>query len=276
MAQNSVEQIERALVYERVRKAYARVRAQATGGWVLNEGPVEVMACPFIDLFNGLMSPNWPEESAALLWRRALILYKQTGQGMFVSFGPSSSPLSLSDRVVKDGFRGSSSVPFMHLDLADLKTHPPSAGVRVERIPYFSFFEKHEHPWLGPVGAPYRQRKLQFMRQCGEGPAPRLWQFVALHQRRIVGAATVFAHGDEIAFFDVVVRKFYRQRGIGTQLMVEACAFARGLGMRAAGLGASGAGLGLYEKVGFSHAGCYSDYFLSPSGVAAMDDQIRT
>lgn len=263
---------EQALVYERVRMAYARTRARETGGWVLRSRQVEVWACPFIDLFNGLMSPCWPEASVEEFWRRAISLYRETGQGMFVSFGPSSSPGFLREQIQRDGFHHSSSVPFMHLDLNELKEYPSPDGVRVERIRDFSFFEKHEHPWLGPVGTPYRKCKLDFLRGCGEGDPPCLWQFVAFHQRKIVGAATIFAHGDEIAVFDVVVVRSHRRRGIGTRLMVVACSFARSIGMQRAGLSASGKGLGVYRRIGFTFAGSYDDFFLSKDGVAQIMD----
>jgi ribosomal protein S18 acetylase RimI-like enzyme len=267
LSQISDEELEKGLVFERVRLAYARLRAVATGGWVLKEGPVEVWACPFIDIFNGLISPAWPEASEDELWPRAVSLYRQTGQGMFVSFGPGSHCGRLRERIQRDGFRRCSSVPFMHLELARLQEHPCPEGVRVERIRDFSFFEKHEHPWLGPVGAPFRKWKLQFLRGYGEGDAPRLWQFLAFYQRKIVGAATIFAHGDEIALFDVVVMRSYRQRGIGTRLVVVACDFARSIGMRAVGLSATGKGLGMYRKVGFTDAGSYTDFFLSREGL---------
>lgn len=268
--QNTGDQIERALVYERVRMAYARERANTTGGWILKDGPIEAIACPFLDLFNGMLSPVWPEEESESLLSRAVTLYQRTRQGMFVSFGPASRPQPLQERLRREGFCHASSIPYMHLDLENLREHPCPRDVRIERIGDFSLFEKNDHPWLGPVGSPFRRRKLRFLRQYGEGAAPRLWQFVAWAGKRLVGAATIFAHGDEIAFFDVVVRKSYRKRGIGTRMMVEACLFARGLGMRAAGLGASGEGAGLYQKVGFSDAGSYSDFFLSQAGVAAM------
>ena len=61
--ENQPDEIELGLVYDRVRLAYARLRARATGGWVFSDGAVEVWACPFSDLFNGLMSPVWPQET---------------------------------------------------------------------------------------------------------------------------------------------------------------------------------------------------------------------
>lgn len=268
--QNTDEQLEKGLVYERVRLGYARLRARSTGGWVLTEGPVQVWACPFIDLFNGLMSPAWPEGSTEELWRQAVALYRQTGHGMFVSIGPATRASGLRERIQREGFRSCESLPFMHLDLAELREPARPEGVRVERIHDFSFFERHTHPWLGPVGAPYRKMKLQFLREHGEGRPPRLWQFLAFSQRRIVGAATLFSRGHEVAIFDLVVVKSQRRRGIGSRLTFEACHFARELGMRAAGLSSSNEGLGMYRKVGFSSAGRYSDFFLPSEKLAGI------
>jgi GNAT superfamily N-acetyltransferase len=261
MAGNTPEQMERGLVYDRVRKVYARLRAQATGGWVLGEGEVMVWACPFSDLFNGLMSPAWDEAVAEAHWRRALSLFRETGQDMYFSLGPTGSPATLERLAERDGFRPVAEVPFMHLDLAAMQEYPAPAGLRIERIVDFSFFERHEHSWLGPVHTPYRKLKLQFLRAYGEGASPCLWQFIALSHRRLIGGATVFAHGDEVAIFDVVVNKEHRKKGVGTCLVGEACRFAREEGMRLAGLGASGEGIGLYRKLGFTDAGVYRDFF---------------
>jgi ribosomal protein S18 acetylase RimI-like enzyme len=264
---NTAEQIERGLVYERVRKVYARLRAEATGGWVLEEGEVMVWACPFSDLFNGLMSPAWKEDVAEAHWRRALRLFRETGQDMYVSLGPGVSPAFLEQWVERDGFRRVAEVPFMHGDLAKIKEYSPPSGLRIERIVDSSFFEKHEHSWLGPVHTPYRKLKLQFLRAYGEGDSPPLWQFIALRNRQLIGGATVFAHGDEVAIFDVVVNKEHRRQGVGTCLVGEACRFAREKGMRVAGLGASGEGMGLYRKLGFTDAGVYRDFFASRTDV---------
>lgn len=269
---NTPEEIERGLVYDRVRKAYARKRAKATGGWVFVEDQVEVWACPFADLFNGLMSPVWENDSAERLWRRAIALYKGTGQDMFVSVGPSCSPSSLPMLAKRDHFHRSAEVPFMHLDLGEMKTYPQQDGLRIERIVDFSFFEKHRHPWLGPVNTPYRKLKLQFLRQYGEGDSPRLWQFVALQQRKLIGGATVFVHANEAAIFDVAVDGEYRKKGVGTRLVGEACGFAREAGIRAVGLGASGQGIGLYRKLGFVDAGRYCDFFLSRAELARISN----
>lgn len=270
LVKNSAEQERRGLVYDRVRKAYARLRAQATEGWVFSDGEVEVVACPFSDLFNGLLSPSWPEESVESCWRRALSWHKRTGQDMYLSLGPSSSPAGLGEIAKRDGFHCCSVTPYMYLNLEDLKESMSLNGLRVERIEDFSFFEKHQHPWLGPLNTPYRELKLRFLRRHGEGASRCLWQFVALYHRRLVGAATIFSHEKEVAVFDVVVKKEYRNRGIGTRLTGEACRFARDIGMRSVGLGASGKGVGMYRKLGFLDAGLYQDYCLPERDLATF------
>lgn len=257
--------LERVLVYDRVRAAYARERAKVTGGWVLREGSVEVQACRFVDRFNGLLSPDWPEEEVAEFWQLAVSLYKETGQGMFISFSPalSGNNRKLLQKSIEDSGGGpAGSHRSLYLELEKLKEFSPLPDLRIEQIEDFSFFDKHEHPWLGATGTPYRDLKLRFLRESGEAKPPRLWQFVALYRRRLAGSATVFVHEDEIAFFDVVVDEEFRRMGIATQMMVEACRRARDSGIRAAGLATDGeAGLALYEKIGFVSAGIYEDFF---------------
>lgn len=260
---NGREVIEEVLVYDRVRAAYARDRACVTGGWVFREGQVEVQACPFVDRLNGLLSPMWPEEEVPALWRRALSLYRETGQGMFISFGPLSSQKPLQKWIEESGGERAGSHFSMYLELENLREFAPLPELRIERIDDFSFFEKQKHPWLGATGAPFRDLKLHFLREAGEAYPPRLWQFVALYRRQLAGWATVYIQGDKIAFFDVVVAEPFRRIGIGTQLMVEACKRAGDSGIRAAGLATdSEAGIELYRKIGFVSAGIYQDFFI--------------
>src|SRR5690625_3584647 len=268
------EIVERASVFERVRRSYARERAKLTGGWYFRKGKIELAASPFLDRFNGLFASDWPESDVEQLWLEAVSLYLKTGFGMFVSFGPGAVREPLQSLIEKGGAAPAGFHSWVYLDLERLREFESPAGLRIVRIRDFRFYEKQEHPWLGPPGAPYRDAKLHFWRSCGEGETPRLWQFVALYQRRLVGSATVFVCGREIGFFDVVVEKRYRRKGIGSEMMLEACRFARESGMRAAGLAAEGeAGIGLYAKLGFVSAGICEDFYLSPSDLVRISEE---
>lgn len=267
----SPEEREKAKLYERVRDAYARLRARSVGGWVLADGDTEVWACPWVDVFNGLMSPRWSEHDAEVCWRKAVSLYRTTGQGMFVSLGPSTIALNLRDILRRDGFRCSYHVPFMYLQINSLREIPPVPGVSVERVTDFEIFRKQEHPWIGKLNTRIQKTRFQFVRDQALAAHPILWQFVArTADGRIVGSAMLFRHGNEGAIFDVAVHPDFRRRGIGTQLMLDTCRFAQSLGVAELGLSASHRGLGLYEKVGFVEVGRYSDFFLSKGRVALL------
>jgi ribosomal protein S18 acetylase RimI-like enzyme len=264
-------QRERARLYERVRDAYARLRALSVGGWVLQEGEVEVWACPWVDVFNGLMSPRWSGGEAEENWRQAVRLYRSTGQGMFVSLGPSTTAHNLPAIMRRDGFRCSYHVPFMHLELAKLREFPAAPGIRVELVCDFGIFRNQEHPGIGRLNTKIQKRKFQFVREQATAPNPDTWQFIAqTEDGRIVGSTLLFRHNGEGALFDVVVHPDFRRCGIGTQLMTEVSRFAGTQGMSELGLSASGRGIGLYEKVGFVEVGRYSDFFLSKGRVALL------
>ena len=267
----SPELREKAKLYERVRATFARLRAESVGGWVFREGEVEVWACPWVDVFNGLMSPRWSSQNAGPSWRRAVQLYKATGQGMFVSFGPSTTADNLREIIRRDGFRCSYHVPFMHLDLDRLRDFPHLPGVSVELVTDFEIFRKQEHPWIGKLNTRIQKARFRFVREQAQAESPDLWQFVArADEGRIVGSSLLFRHENEGAIFDVAVHPDFRRRGIGTQLMTATCRFAQSLGLRELGLSASRRGVGLYEKVGFIEVGRYSDFFLSKGRVALL------
>lgn len=200
----SPELREKAKLYERVRAAFARLRAESVGGWVFREGEVEVWACPWVDVFNGLMSPRWSSQNAGPSWRRAVQLYKATGQGMFVSFGPSTTADNLREIIRRDGFRCSYHVPFMHLDLDRLRDFPHLPGVSVELVTDFEIFRKQEHPWIGKLNTRIQKTRFRFVREQAQTESPDLWQFVArADEGRIVGSSLLFRHENEGAIFDV-------------------------------------------------------------------------
>lgn len=265
------EEREKARLYERVRDAYARRRALSVGGWVFREDDVEVWACPWVDVFNGLMSPRWPAEEAEVSWQKAVRLYQATGQGMFVSLGPSVIAPNLREILKRDGFRCSYHVPFMHLQVGDLRDGPAVSGVSVELVTDFAVFRKQEHPWIGKLNTKFQKARFHFVREQAQAANPHLWQFIArLEDGRIVGSSLLFRHEGEGAVFDVAVHPDFRRRGIGGQLMRETCRFADWLGLSELGLSASHRGVGLYEKVGFVEVGRYSDFFLSKGRVALL------
>jgi len=265
------EERERARLYERVRDAYARLRAKSVGGWVLREDDVVVWACPWVDVFNGLMSPRWPAEEAEASWRKAIQLYQVTGQGMFVSLGPSSTVPNLREIIRRDGFRCSYHVPFMHLQIDDLRGGPAIPGVSVELVTDFGVFRKQEHPWIGKLNTKFQKARFRFVQEQALAASPNMWQFIArAEDGRIVGSSLLFRHNGEGAVFDVAVHPDFRRRGIGGQLMRETCRFAGSLGLDELGLSASHRGVGLYEKVGFVEVGRYSDFFLSKGRVALL------
>lgn len=260
-----------AKIYEANYRAYGRAEARAMGGWVLEEDGVEVMACPWVNVFNGLFPPRWSDADTPGKLRTALRLYQRTGQGMFVLVGPSANARALRPLLLQFGFRCSYWVPYMHLDFGDLKARDPAPpGVRVVRVEDFDFFQDHPHPWIGPPTTARRRARLAFWRDLCSGTDPRGHQFVAWRDGGVLGGAALFLHRGHAAVYDVTVGEQHRRQGIGSLIVYETCRFARDLGLGSAVLSASGPGVGLYEGVGFRLAGRYGSYFLGSARVARL------
>jgi len=266
------EQKKNAKAYESIYRTYGRLYARFTEGLVRRESKVEVFACNHISVFNGLFPPHWSDKEAAPNLRKALAMYKKSGQAMFVLLGPSANDSALRPLLLDYGFKCTYWVPFMHLDLDQpVKRFAAPSGIRIKQIEDLGIFTKeHPHPWIGPITTEIRKSSLAFAQSLCRGKNRRAWHFIAFSGERAVGSAVVFRHRNATAIFDVAVDKKFRRRGIGKALMSKACAFARKQGLTEAGLSASGPGVGLYSKVGFTDAGRYGSYFLSKGKIASL------
>lgn len=264
-------ELRRARVYEANSLAYSRLKAKAMGGWVLRDDEVEVMAGPWVGAMNGLFPPWWDTDDCEERLHRAIRLYKQTGQGMMIITGPSSNADALRPLLLDLGFRCSYWVPYMHLDADNLAgEHSFPKDISFERVADFSLFDDHPHPWIGPRTTERRRRQLTFAESLCKGSRPKAWQFVARRGDEVVGCALIYRNRRNAGVYDVHVLEKCRRQGIGSGVMAHACGFAREQGIREIGLGASGRGVGLYEKVGFTLAGRYGCYWLGKNRVTRL------
>ena len=260
-----------ALAYETSYRKYAPNLCSGTGGRVIKEDDICVHARPTASFGNGLYYSPWKAHDVPEKLRRAIRLYQQTGQGMGIITGPSSPADAMRGELRTLGFKCAYHLPFMRLDLNNIRypAKPPN-GTRVCRVTDFSVFRKHEHPWHGKATSNPRRAIFSFFEKETNAPRQRLWQFIAFEGEVPVASAMIFRTGRICGVYDVATVRSHRRRGIGHSIMAAACEFARDQGMTVAALGASGKGVGLYEKTGFKLCGSYGEYYLGKARLAAV------
>lgn len=268
--ENTMHEAKLARVYERNRNAYAKEVAQATGGWVLEEGDIRLWAAPFPSPFNGLMSPPWKAAEQDTKFCRALQLYQTTGRGMVVALGPASQP-DVAYRGILQHYRFQCvyHVPYFHLDLSTYRGKAKRvSGVTIEHLDKTEHVTKEALPWIGPLTTPIRRAKFHFLDAELRRRPRRTWQWLAWADGKVIGGVRLFRFRDTGGIYDMEVYEGYRRRGIALALMHHACRQAADLGLKAVGLSASGQAIPLYLKTGFKLAGQWSDFYLGAARLA--------
>lgn len=269
---NSSDEAKRARVYERNRTAYAKAVARGTDGWVLEEDDINLCAAPFPSPFNGLMSPPWKTTEQDQKFSRALELYQSTGRGMVVALGPASQPDAGYREILKHyRFQCVYHVPYFHLNLASYRGKARRiAGVKIEHVEKTDHLSQQSLPWIGPLTTPIRRAKFHYLDSELKRRQRRTWEWLAWDDGKVIGGVQLFRFQETGGIYDVEVYEGYRRRGIALALMHHACRFAGELGLKALGLSASGQAVPLYQKVGFTLAGQWSDYYLGAGRLAKL------
>jgi ribosomal protein S18 acetylase RimI-like enzyme len=162
------------------------------------------------------------------------------------------------------GFHCFKHFPGMALDLRRLRGSPAApADLRVSQVRDFSVFDRHEHPFFGPMTTERRRNFLAGERVLCAVEPRRAFAFVAALNGEPLGHAVVFCGAGVAGVFDVGVVRRARGRGIGKAVTVAALRHAARLGYRYAVLQASGEGELLYRKIGFEEACRISLWFHS-------------
>lgn len=281
---NNPEQAVLAREYEAARNAFGRAQALGTGGAVRREGDVEVWSGPFLHPYHGWMSVALPGERITAALEVALRLYQPFGTAMFVPVGPAArDEPALRAALRARNFRCSYHVPVMHLALrgwdsartAAAKRDARSARwlreeVEVELVRNWDELRESPAEAGGPGATELSRLRWNFRAAEASGPAPRLFKWVARHRGQVIGTTMIFRHAESALVLDVGVAPEFRHRGLGAALMAAACEFAREHGARSAVLSASRSGVGLYQKLGFTDAGRWSDFLLSGEAIAKL------
>ena len=115
---------------------------------------------------------------------------------------------------------------------------------------------------VGEIAGLYASREIPYLNPELEAPVRSLVRdgsvvrvLLARDGDRIVGQAIVNMTGEFAGLYNLAVHPDARKRGIGSALSIAACDLARDLGARHIGLNATPQGAGVYERLGFRHAG---------------------
>jgi ribosomal protein S18 acetylase RimI-like enzyme len=178
--------------------------------------------------------------------------------------GPNSSPADLGKRLRGAGCHCFKHFPGMALDLRCIvKSDRVPPNLNLSQVSDFSIFEKHEHPYFGPMTTQRRRNFLDGERLlCAVRPR-RAFAFIASMAGEPLGHALIFLGAGVAGVFDVGVVRRARGRGIGRAVTVAAVSHARRLGYRYAVLQASGDGEQVYRKIGFEEVCRISLWFHS-------------
>ncbi|MBZ5631780.1 MAG: GNAT family N-acetyltransferase [Acidobacteriia bacterium] len=140
----------------------------------------------------------------------------------------------------------------MWCDLAKLPETPVPEGIRILQTPHYSMYQRHPHPYFGPITTNIRRHELNRLAHLAAQWPKRFFDFVALAAgNRPVGACSVFVTESVAGFYDVGVLEKDRNQGIGSAMIAYALRFAQERGTTQAVLLSSGMGYGMCGRVGF-------------------------
>lgn len=266
---NSPTQAAHARDYEAARNAYGRSLALGMGGRIAREDGVEVLTAPLLHPYLGWISPCPAPGTAANALSTAIRLHRTGGttHGLTVNLCASSAPADAELRAAlrENGFRCVYHVPVLHRDLREpIAVLPPPAGYSLLHEPDpAQAVARAQKPLPPPIGAArtsLQRSRLSHLASFTTGPAARGACFLAWHGATAAGITVVDRHLDIALVIDVHVVPGHRRRGLGAALVSAACAWAASMHCRCAVLSASGAGVRLYQSLGFRPAGRWSDF----------------
>lgn len=159
--------------------------------------------------------------------------------------GPLSQPVSLGSALRNAGFHCMIHCAGMACDLSLVPTQVPPLrqDVTIEQTLHCPAFEP-------PTTE--RRKRTQAIRDGLAALEPRrVWHFAAILDNQAIGRTTLFIGAGVAGIYDVEVLKHTRFRGVGTALVHAALQQAIALGHRYAVLAATGAGFGVYTRLGF-------------------------
>jgi GNAT superfamily N-acetyltransferase len=206
------------------------------------------------DAFWIFAGDTWPRNSVALSRFTSETAHRRVGEILARHLekkvacnwivGPVSQPADLGQYLRAHGFKCMIHCAGMACDLDRMpKTASAPDGVTVQLV--------DEPPALCPLTTERRRLRHKGRNLMARMTPRQVWHFAATATGKPVGETTLCIGAGVAGIYDVIVLEKFRGRGIGSALVYAALRHAKNLGYRAAVLGATGMGLGIYARLGF-------------------------
>jgi ribosomal protein S18 acetylase RimI-like enzyme len=156
--------------------------------------------------------------------------------------------------LARHGFVLDADRPGMGLDLSRSSPPPPPHGVTIHRVRDETMF----HGWADVVGRAFDDpdfvdgNSVAMGLRIGYGDDAPFRHFLCRLEGAWVGASTLSLGAGVAGLANISTVPEHRGRGIGAAAAGAALTDARAIGLRIAALSADGAGVGVYEKLGFT------------------------
>jgi len=214
-------------------------------------------------IFNTIVRATFDPEGADESIDRALLPFRERNVPAYWWVGRSSRPGDLGSRLTAHGLTTAFIAPAMAADLQRLPEDISApAGLVVEEVTHTRAFDQ----WLKfsstsmdlPPSAIGPWTEVQSA--IGFGPSGPLRHFLALLGGEPAAAASLFTGSGIAGMANLVTKKEYRRKGIGSSLTVTLLKAARSSGFRVGALYSTAEAAGMYRRLGFREYGrewCY-------------------
>jgi ribosomal protein S18 acetylase RimI-like enzyme len=202
-------------------------------------------------LLNGVLAPKFTRESMAGQTERALSFFIEKRLPMTFFVGPSSTPESLDNHLLKRGLEPGWSRPGMAIDLDSVCRRPLPKGLEICEVDGYTPLQVCASAFARGfvVGDDVIGWVRDLVLGYGFG-AKRRW-LVGFLNGKPVSTSLLAIHKGIAGIYCVATLQEARGRGIGTALTLEPLLLAKEMGHEYAVLQSSKLGLSVYEKLGF-------------------------
>ncbi|WP_213002426.1 GNAT family N-acetyltransferase [Winogradskya consettensis] len=164
------------------------------------------------------------------------------------------------ERLLSHGAEQVGHTPIMAVDVTTVAEPVVPKGLSIRAAAEPAEIQRYVEAWAGPLGVTGNlgivvERELNFY--------PDMVRLAGVVDGRTVGTCTLsLGTADVGGLYTITTDPDYRRRGIATALTLEALRIIRKTGRHFATLQSSGAGLAVYEKIGFRTVAHYDFYQL--------------
>jgi ribosomal protein S18 acetylase RimI-like enzyme len=212
------------------------------------------------DTFNFVCRARFAADQAPRQIREAIAFFNRPFSWWV---GPADQPSNLGELLVGAGLLCAETELAMAADLAALQTYDLSPGgleIRRVRTPgeLQDFAQVVAANWMPPD-----TEVLHFYVLAAPvllHPASPQWLYVGYLAGQPVATAELVVGGGVAGLYNICTLEAYRRRGIGTALTLRPLLDARDGGFHIAVLQAAAAGVGVYERIGFTRFGDITEY----------------